>query len=157
MNGNSNGNQQKSSTQGSVTPSSNGKASKKEILENAEEQLLQAEEQYTLMTDDEGASSGAFIIIAAVVIVGMVAAFVFMRYMLNQSKIRMVEQANERHQKIKDLDGPGGLELMNAKTKKGMDHLKGDSDGAKIVNHETDNNVGEYEDQYNANHDFAIF
>jgi len=45
--------------------------------------LIEAEEQYNLMSDDEGASSGAFIIIAAVVIFGMIAAFLFMRYMLN--------------------------------------------------------------------------
>jgi len=45
--------------------------------------LIEAEEQYNLMSDDEGASSGAFIIIAAVVVFGMIAAFLFMRYMLN--------------------------------------------------------------------------
>jgi len=60
-------------------------------LENAEEQLIEAEEQYNMMTEDEGASSGAFIIIAAVVVFGMISAFLFMRYMLNQSKIKMVE------------------------------------------------------------------
>jgi len=47
--------------------------------------LIQAEEQYDLMTAEEGASSGAFIIIAAVVIFGMIAACLFMRWMLNQS------------------------------------------------------------------------
>jgi len=60
-------------------------------LENAEEQLIEAEEQYNMMTDDEGASSGALVIIAAVVVFGMIAAFLFMRYMLNQSKVKMVE------------------------------------------------------------------
>jgi len=53
--------------------------------------LIEAEEQYNLMSDDDSASSGAFIIIAAVVFFGMVAAFLFMRYMLNQSKIKMIE------------------------------------------------------------------
>jgi len=43
------------------------------------------------MSDDEGASSGAFVIIAAVVVFGMIAAFLFMRYMLNQSKVKMIE------------------------------------------------------------------
>jgi len=66
--------------------------------------LIEAEEQYNMMTDDEGASSGAFVIIAAVVVFGMIAAFLFMRYMLNQSKVKMVEEANMRHQKIKELD-----------------------------------------------------
>jgi hypothetical protein len=75
------------------------------------------------MNDDEGTSSGAFIIIAAVVVFGMITAFLFMRYMLNQSRIKMVEQANERHQKIKDLDGEPGTELTNAKMKKGMDNV----------------------------------
>ena len=46
---------------------------------------------------------------------------------------------------------------MNAKVKKGMDDVKGDSNGAKIANLESDANLDEYEEQYNANHDFAIF
>jgi len=46
---------------------------------------------------------------------------------------------------------------MNAKVKKGMDNVNVDSDGAKIVNLESGANLDEYEDQYNANHDFAIF
>lgn len=60
-------------------------------MKNAEEQLIEAEEQYDLMTDDDGASSGAFVIIAAVLVFGMIAAFLFMRYMLNQSKVKMIE------------------------------------------------------------------
>jgi len=44
-----------------------------------------------MLTDEEGTSSGAFVIIAAVVVFGMIAAFLFMRYMLNQSKIKMIE------------------------------------------------------------------
>jgi len=44
-----------------------------------------------LIANEEGGSSAALIVIAAVVIFGMIAAFIFMRYMLNQSKIKMVE------------------------------------------------------------------
>jgi len=58
-----------------------------------------------MMTEEEGTSSGAFIIIAAVVLFGMIAAFLFMRFMLNQSKVKMIEQANQRHKKISDLQG----------------------------------------------------
>lgn len=51
----------------------------------AEEQLLEAEEQYNLMQEKDEATptSDAFIIIAAVVVVGLIAAMIFMRYMLN--------------------------------------------------------------------------
>jgi len=38
-----------------------------------------------------------------------------------------------------------------------MDNVNGDSDGVKMANLESGVNVDEYEDQYNANHDFAIF
>ena len=127
------------------------------ILENAEEQLIQAEEQYSMLTDEEGTSSGAFVIIAAVVVFGMIAAFLFMRYMLNQSKIKMIEQANERHQKIKNLNNDGS-ELTHVKMKKGMDNVHGDSDSnGKVMNLQSGDNLDEYEEQYNANHDFAIF
>ena len=69
----------------------------------------------------------------------------------------MVEQANERHRKIKELDQSGGMELTNAKTKKGMDNLQND-DKNHIVNLDTEHaQDGEYQEQYNANHDFAIF
>jgi len=67
--------------------------------------LIEAEEEYNMMTEEEGTSSGAFIIIAAVVLFGMIAAFLFMRFMLNQSKVKMIEQANQRHKKISDLQG----------------------------------------------------
>ena len=46
---------------------------------------------------------------------------------------------------------------MNSKVKKGMDNVNVDSDGAKIANLESGANLDEYEEQYNANHDFAIF
>lgn len=87
------------------------------------------------MQEEEGTSSGAFIVIAAVVLFGMIAAFVFMRYMLNQSKVKMIEQANMRHKKISDLHNEvRENELMHAKFKKGQDNLHGDSDGAKVMN-----------------------
>jgi len=38
-----------------------------------------------------------------------------------------------------------------------MDNVKEYSDGAKIANLESGVNIDEYEEQYNANHDFAIF
>jgi len=46
---------------------------------------------------------------------------------------------------------------MNVKAKKGMDNVNEDSDGAKMANLGSGANLDEYEDQYNANHDFAIF
>ena len=46
---------------------------------------------------------------------------------------------------------------MNMKQKKGQDDLRGDSDGAKIRGLNVGPDVNEYEEQYNANHDFAIF
>ena len=52
-----------------------------------------------------------------------------MRYMLNQSKVKMIEQANERHQRIKDIDsGMRDSELVHVKVKKGMDSVNENSD-----------------------------
>lgn len=51
--------------------------------------------------------------------------------MLNQSKVKMIEQANERHQRIKDIDsGMRDSELVHVKMKmkKGMDSVNEDSD-----------------------------
>ena len=133
------------------------------VLENAEEQLIQAEEQYSELTDDEeGTSSGAFVIIAAVVVSGIIAAFLFMRYMINQSKIKLVEQARERHEKIKNLNNDGSeLTQVAVKMKKGTDNTRGDSNGhGKVMNNtciQSGDNLDEYEEQYNANDDFAIF
>lgn len=82
--------------------------------------MIEAEEEYNMMSEEEGTSSGAFVIIAAVVLFGMIAAFLFMRYMLNQSKVKMIEQANQRHKKITDLSNEvRENELMHAKMKKG--------------------------------------
>jgi hypothetical protein len=50
-----------------------------------------------MLSKEEDASSGALIIIAAVVIFGMIAAYLFMRHMLNQSTVKMIEEANLRH------------------------------------------------------------
>jgi len=85
----------------------------------------------------------------------MVAAFLFMRYMLNQSKVKMIEQANKRHQSIHNVgEGAKEMELMHAKMKQGLDNVHGD---VQIMNLENSQDLGQYEDQYNANHDFAIF
>jgi len=103
------------------------------------------------MSADDSTSSGAFVIIAAVVIFGMIAAFLFMRYMLNQSKVKMIEQANERHQRIKDIDsGVRDSELVHVKMKmkKGMDNVNEDSDQrrANQMNIVSDQDLGEYEE-----------
>lgn len=101
------------------------------------------------MSADDSTSSGAFVIIAAVVIFGMIAAFLFMRYMLNQSKVKMIEQANERHQRIKDIDsGVRDNELIHVKMKKGMDNVNEDSDQrrANQMNIVSDQDLGEYEE-----------
>jgi len=101
------------------------------------------------MSADDSTSSGAFVIIAAVVIFGMIAAFLFMRYMLNQSKVKMIEQANERHQRIKDIDsGVRDTELIHVKMKKGMDNVNEDSDQrrANQMNIVSDQDLGEYEE-----------
>jgi len=74
------------------------------------------------------------IIIAGVVLIGMIAAFMFMKFMLNQSNAKMIEAANARHQKIKELNNQtNDHELVGIKTKKGIDDLRGDSDGAKVM------------------------
>ena len=58
---------------------------------------------------------------------------------------------------MKQFDNIKGLELVNFKLKKGMDDVKEYSDGAKIANLGSGALYDEFEEQYNANHDFAIF
>ena len=78
--------------------------------------------------NEETESSNAFIIIAGVVVLGLIGAFIFMKYMLSQSKIKLVEQANLRHQKIRDINNSTNVEAesVHSKMKKHMDNL-GDS------------------------------
>ena len=93
--------------------------------------------------------------IAAIVVVCMFGAFLFMRYMLNQSKIKMMEQANARHEKIKSLDTEAKATEL---TKKCKDDVKGDSDySAQNIVDDSQDHIEEYKEQYNAAHDFAIF
>jgi len=78
-----------------------------------------------------------------------------MRYMLNQSKVKMIAQANKRHQAISNIGkGAKEMELAHAKMKQGLENVHGDG---PIMNLENSRDLGQYEDQYNANHDFAIF
>lgn len=113
------------------------------------------------MEEEGSTSSGGFVVIAAVVVFCMIAALLFMRYMVNQSKVKLIEQANERHKKIKEINGQeNNNELVELKLKKGMDQLKGDSDEnsrERAMDLQSGENIDEYQEQYNANHDFAIF
>ena len=113
-----------------------------------------------------GSDNGGLIIIVSVVLLGLVCTSLLTLHMINQNKAKRIIEANKRDRKMMELsDQP---DLMNAKGKgnfsskqKGIDHLadsvehslnnfRSPLDGAGVI-------VQEYGDQYNANHDFAIF
>ena len=138
---------------------------KLKIMQKADEELNAVEEQYEAMTAvDEGTSSGAFIVIAAVVVVGLFAAMVFTRFMLNQTRARMMEEATTRHAKIAELaEGKHEeTEGESAKKTKSQDDVLG-SRASNAAGQPLATKAGsgieleEYQEQYNANADFAIF
>jgi len=138
---------------------------KLKIMQQADEELDAVEEQYEAMTAvDEGTSSGAFIVIAAVVVVGLIAAMLFTRFMLNQTRARMMEEATTRHAKIAEIAEGKQIETegeLVKKTKKQDDVLGSRASNADDKPLATKAGSGieleEYEEQYNANADFAIF
>jgi len=113
---------------------------------------------------DEGTSSGAFVVIAAVVVVGLIAAMVFTRFMLNQTRARMMEEATTRHAKIAELAEGKHEETEGESTKKtkSQDDVLG-SRASNAADQPLATKAGsgieleEYQEQYNANADFAIF
>jgi len=138
---------------------------KLKIMQKADDELDAVEDQYEAMTAvDEGASSGAFIVIASVVVVGLIAAMLFTRFMLNQTRARMMEEATTRHAKIAEIaegqQGEPAGELAK-KIKKQDDVLGSRASNADDKPLATKAGSGieleEYQEQYNANADFAIF
>lgn len=113
---------------------------------------------------DEGTSSGAFIVIAAVVVVGLIAAMVFTRFMLNQTRARMMEEATTRHAKIAEIAEGKQEETESelAKKTKSQDDVLGSrasnaDDKPLATKAGSGIELEEYQEQYNANADFAIF
>ena len=138
---------------------------KLKIMQKADAELDAVEEQYEAMTAvDEGTSSGAFVVIAAVVVVGLIAAMVFTRFMLNQTRARMMEEATTRHAKIAELAEGKHEETdgESAKKTKSQDDVLG-SRASNAAGQPLATKAGsgieleEYQEQYNANADFAIF
>jgi hypothetical protein len=115
-----------------------------------------------------GSSDGGLIIIVSVVLLGLVCTSLLTLHMINQNKARRIIEANERDRKMMELSGHEMNEYTNVKGKgnfstkqKVADHMqdsveqslsnfRSPMDGPGVV-------VQEYGDQYNANHDFAIF
>jgi hypothetical protein len=147
-----------------ATPTSAEKE-KLKIMQQADAELDAVEEQYEAMTAvDEGASSGAFIVIAAVVVVGLIAAMLFTRFMLNQTRARMMEEATTRHAKIAELADGKQVETeaeLVKKTKSQDDVLASRASNAddKPLATKAGSSIEleQYQEQYNANADFAIF
>lgn len=81
-----------------------------------------------------------------------------MRYMVNQSKMKLIEKANERHAKIRDLaTAEQDMDNVHLKMKQHHDNLKDSGETMKDIQMIDIDAVNEYEDQYNAAHDFQIF
>ena len=145
-----------------------------EAIKEAESELSIEEDIYRDMDFVHGGSDdGGFIIIVSVVLLGLVCTSLLTLHMINQNKARRIIEANMRDRKMMELSEKSPLDMpedyTNVKGKgnfsfkqKVSDNLK-DSveqelnfrnpiplDGAGVI-------VEEYGDQYNANHDFAIF
>jgi len=114
-----------------------------------------------------GSSDGGLIIIVSVVILGLICTSLLTLHMINQSKARRIIEANERDRKMMELEENPHMNFdnINVKSKNNFaskfnkaDHLQESVEQSLKSKSPMDGVIlEEYGDQYNANHDFAIF
>jgi len=116
-----------------------------------------------------GSSDGGLIIIVSVVILGLVCTSLLTLHMINQNKAKRMIEAIERDRKMMELGENPHLynaeDNINVKAKNNLatkfnkaDHLQDSVEQSLKFKSPMDGViVEEYGDQYNANHDFAIF
>jgi hypothetical protein len=114
-----------------------------------------------------GSDNGGLIIIVSVVILGLICTSLLTLHMINQSKTRRIIEANERDRKMMELEENPHMNFdnINVKSKNNFaskfnkaDHLQESVEQSLKSKSPMDGVIlEEYGDQYNANHDFAIF
>lgn len=118
-----------------------------------------------------GSDNGGLIIIVSVVILGLIGTVLLTLHMIQQNKHKRILEANLRDQKMMELSNQHAGDFNNAdivevKSKNSMfikklhqadDLTNEESTEQKLKASNPLEGVIEYGDQYNANHDFAIF
>ena len=118
-----------------------------------------------------GSDSSGLIIIISVVALGLVATVLLTLFMVNSNKHKRITEANKISKEMMELgspdavgDGSIGVKTRNAmfikklhKSDFVIDHRPEDSAECTLKAENPLEGIVEYGDQYNANHDFAIF
>ena len=116
------------------------------------------------------ADSGGLIIIGSVVVLGLIGTVLITLHMINTNKHKRILEANKMSKEMMELGSPGldGDGSIGVKTRNAM-FIKKLHKSDDIVNYIDDSaentlkaenpleGIVQYGDQYNANHDFAIF
>lgn len=101
-----------------------------------------------LIRDD---SSGKFIMISALVILFVLLAVFFLRHIINKSHMNIVNQAVKRNEAINDIKLKTEMKDLSPPENQRNSELSAvQTTNAKM-------NPADYDEQYDANHDFAIF
>lgn len=118
-----------------------------------------------------GSDNGGLIIIVSVVILGLIGTVLLTLHMIQQNKHKRILEANLRDQKMMELSNQHAGDFDNGdvievKSKNSMfikklhqadDLTNEESTEQKLKASNPLEGIIEYGDQYNANHDFAIF
>lgn len=138
----------------------------------AEAELEIEQELYEDMDMIEGGqSNGGLVIIIAVVVLGLIGTGLFTLHMMTQNKNKRIAEANAMQLKIMKLSDQnqceefGNVEVkqktsMMIKKLHKQDNLVGDESAEQPLDKDYSSpldGIIEYGDQFNPNHDFAIF
>ena len=118
-----------------------------------------------------GSDNGGLIIIVSVVILGLIGTVLLTLHMIQQNKHKRILEANLRDQKMMELSNQhagdfDNKDVIEVKSKNSMfikklhqadDLTNEESTEQKLKASNPLEGIIEYGDQYNANHDFAIF
>jgi hypothetical protein len=119
-----------------------------------------------------GSDNGGLIIIVSVVVLGLIGTALLTLHMIRSNKHQRILEANKRQKEMLELSSPadelgdGSIPVKHKnsafikKLHKGdfvVDHGVEDSAEHQLKDNNPLEGIVEYGDQYNANHDFAIF
>jgi hypothetical protein len=117
-----------------------------------------------------GSDNGGLIIIVSVVILGLIGTVLLTLHMIQRNNHKRIIEANLRDQKMMELSNHNSVDFNNSgtievKSKNAMfikklhqaDNLTEDNSKQQVKAKNPLEGITEYGEQYNANHDFAIF
>jgi len=117
-----------------------------------------------------GSDNGGLIIIVSVVILGLIGTVLLTLHMIQRNNHKRIIEANLRDQKMMELSNHNSVDFndsgtIEVKSKNAMfikklhqaDNLTEDNSKQQVKAKNPLEGITEYGEQYNANHDFAIF